>query len=478
MSKKYSTIKIYVPGGVLSPGDLRRIVTTAHHFGCDYIQFGNRQEIIFKVLSHYEEDIKIRFQTIQYYYTINDIEHHNIVTSNIVKNIFKSVNWLSEGLYLEIINSFDFIPKVKVSITDPMQGVVPLMSSRINFIASNYDNFWFLYHKSEKNELYVYPVLFHGTELAQLVKAIENYEKEYLFLTPQDLSFEILNLREWYVKTFDEGIKLEHKRFPNTEGFHSYGDKFWLGLFQREYYYSISFLDSLCIVCSQTNNNKIHISPWNGIIIKNIEEKDIDVWEKLLGKYKISTGHSSLELCWQLTEINEKAIDLKKYFVTAIEKEEIRTEGLTFGLKTSKEDPSTSIIIEKNYYFNWKYFKSLQYFTIYYRKDFNSRSLEKTLFADNVRKDDVPIFLRFLCQKYYSVLSSPLPVSNVQEENKGAKANNQETIYQCEECLTIFIPKPEGKLEILEEPTEEFKCSVCDSGKESLKKTMFNELIC
>ena len=57
--------RIYVPGGVLSPGELRRIVNAAQYFGTKNIHMGNRQDFVFTCDKKYLNEIPKRLGNIQ-----------------------------------------------------------------------------------------------------------------------------------------------------------------------------------------------------------------------------------------------------------------------------------------------------------------------------------------------------------------------------------------------------------------------------
>ena len=118
---KKITGKILVPGGVLSPGELRKIVNTAHYYHTGSITFGNRQEILVSINANFLDEIHRRLSGGQYHFT-TDQSVSNIVTSFVSRNVFHSTPWLTEGVYLEILASFTRESSLKINITDPQQS--------------------------------------------------------------------------------------------------------------------------------------------------------------------------------------------------------------------------------------------------------------------------------------------------------------------------------------------------------------------
>jgi len=48
------------------------------------------------------------------------------------------------------------------------------------------------------------------------------------------------------------------------------------------------------------------------LIIKGIENKHRNLWDKLLGKYGINVRHAANELNWQVEDLSPEGLSLKK----------------------------------------------------------------------------------------------------------------------------------------------------------------------
>lgn len=59
-------IRLFIPGGILSPGDLRKVVSSAYHFGTDSIHISSRQELLLKCEDQYKRSLEQRFSFLQY----------------------------------------------------------------------------------------------------------------------------------------------------------------------------------------------------------------------------------------------------------------------------------------------------------------------------------------------------------------------------------------------------------------------------
>lgn len=480
------TGKIYVPGGVLSPGELRRIVSAVQYFGTENIHIGSRQELIFKADKKYRSEISKRIGSIQYHYEIAEFFHSNISTSFPSKNISNSTPWLSEDLYLEILSSFDYHPRLKINIVDPLQALVPLFTGELNFVASTFDNCWFLFLRldpSKKPEMW--PVLVDGNEISALSGAIEDILSKTRKMSLINLEAYIYNLRDWNFKIIAKEFSLKPARFFNYEGFHAIGDKYWLGIYQRENSFPVNFIENLCILCGQTNIGSINVTPWNSFIIKNIQEKDIPLWESLLGQFGINTGHSSLELNWQIPELDKKALAIKNYIFQSFEKTGLRTEGLVFGVSDQSYDLTSSIFITKRAVRLFNKFHLYTTYGVKYKKNFDVNSWEAIPFADGLRKRNLPSVLSYVAGLYYQNLhigldtQSLTPVKNtiVSTDVKPKEA------YQCTHCLTVYDPAYGDSLRNISagiafrELPEEYTCSLCEAPKKDFVAVQMDTLV-
>ena len=134
--------RIFIKGGVLSPGELKRVIELAEALGLDDISFGSRQDINFPV-TETNKSILDQFPDLTMA-SVTDAQNQNIVCSYVSSDIFKNTPWLNGVKYLYILENFRYNPKLKINITDPKQQLVPLFSGELNFIASEHEDYWYL----------------------------------------------------------------------------------------------------------------------------------------------------------------------------------------------------------------------------------------------------------------------------------------------------------------------------------------------
>lgn len=111
--------RILIKGGVTSPGELKDSITMLEATGLTEVYFGSRQDLLFPLENTTEESIAqiSKFNT----EIIPERSNQNIVSSYVSADIFDMTYWLKGSTYLYILERFDYLPKLKINITDPKQ---------------------------------------------------------------------------------------------------------------------------------------------------------------------------------------------------------------------------------------------------------------------------------------------------------------------------------------------------------------------
>lgn len=220
--------RLIVNGGVLSPGELKYICEAAESFGLDTISFGSRQDIIFPDLIDIE-----KLETFDKLQIVGPtkLRVENIVSSYVSADIFPSTSWLTSDRYLYILEQFKYELKLRVNITDPKQRLVPLFTGHINFIASEHEDYWYLYIRlPEWKKTEMYPALIYSWDLDKVEIAIENMLQE----EPENVET-IFGLVSDAIdtnnRTVDKPLQVPFYPFPYYEGMNRIGDNYWLGLY-------------------------------------------------------------------------------------------------------------------------------------------------------------------------------------------------------------------------------------------------------
>ncbi|MDD7887706.1 rubredoxin domain-containing protein [Flavivirga sp. 57AJ16] len=479
MDERY---RLMINGGVLSPGELKYICEVAEGLGLDAISFGSRQDIIFP--ERIDESKFSQFDKVQFVKPKRDgIE--NIASSYVSAEILPSTSWLTSDRYLYVLEQFKHHPQLRINVTDPKQRLVPLFTGNVNFIASEHEDYWYLYLRLPGwKKTQMYPALIYSWDMDKIELTIENIlqEEPETIETVFDLVSDAIDTNN---RTVDEPLEVPFYPFPYYEGMNRIGtDRYWLGLYWRNNRYDLKFLKVMCELCSENKIGKISITPWKSFIVKGIPLHSKLKWEKLLGKFGINVRHSMLEMNWHLPVNDKEALSLKKYLVTNFDQNDISTYGLTFGITNYDSDTYnfTSIVIEKNRQPGpIGGFKIRDTYNLLYAKNFDPNTREYIMHVQDVDKVELPGLLMELSQLYFEQLGTE------REEENGAVSNKEtveEEVYQCSECMTVYneiygdmtqgIP-PNTSFESL--PTD-YECSLCEAPKSSLiKKTIVKTII-
>jgi rubredoxin len=471
--KKSDLIRAFVKGGFLSPADLLKIMELSKNLGNKYVLFGSRQDIMFPSRGANEATLEKAFRAINIEYELGSDQsvYQNIVSSYAVVNIVETTNWVKEDTYNVVIDGFEYMPRLKINIVDPEQGLVPLFTGELNFIASEEENYWYLYIRDPRKGQVIecWPRLIYGQDIPKISRELEKIFLELLPFTTEELHMILKNnyVRINY-KPIQEKLKFPETTFPYYEGLNAMlNNQYWLGLYWRNNQYDIDFMTAACRLCQETNVSKINIIPWKAFIIKGIKATDRLRWEKLMGKFGINERHSSLELNWHLPVIDPEALELKKFLVRELDQQDISTHGLTFTIKTNRDMfLFTAIVIEKSSGIGST---PGEHYNILYAKNFNPNNVVHHTYARGVKKEMIPSLLIELSKLYFRQLNPEK--EHTTEVKQDVHMNGYVTSYQCSNCLTIYDKKygdpasniPPGVP--FENLPETYKCHVCDSVK-------------
>jgi len=391
--------------------------------------------------------------------------YQNIVSSYVAVHVTETTNWVKEDTYHFVIDNFDYRPKIKINIVDPVQSLVPLFTGELNFVASKQENYWYLYIRNG-NQIECWPKLIFTQDIAIISRILEELILSFASITVEELFVIIQSRKRINYHPITEVLKFTDTAFPYYEGINAMlNGLFWLGLYWRNDQYDIDFMSATCRLCQETNIAKINIIPWKAFIVKGIKSTDRIRWEKLMGKFGINERHSSLELNWHLPVIDAEALDLKRFLVRELDQQDISTHGLTFTIKTHRDMLLfTAIVIEKN-----MELENSERYNILYAKNFNPNNITYRSYAHGIRKEAIPALLIELSKLYFRQLNPER--EQLSGTVKTPQLNGVVSSYQCSNCLTIYDKKygdPFANISpgvSFEQLPDSYKCHVCDSPK-------------
>ena len=466
--------RILIKGGVTSPGELKDIITMLEAGGLKEVFFGSRQDLLFPLQNAKEEQLEqiSKFNTD----IVSDRSYQNIVTSYVSADIFDMTHWLKGSTYLYILEGFDYLPKLKINITDPKQRLVPIFNGNLNFIASESEDYWYLNIKLPHwTKSVYYPVLIYSWDIHTIAKAIEEIYRD---ISDVEELFFILNKRlDTNNRTIERELVAPYIKFPYYEGMNRMGlDQYWLGLYWRNNRYNLDFLKELCGYCLDNSIGKICITPWKSFIIKGIKSSSRPELERFLGQKGINIRHSQLEMNWHLPVDDMEALELKKFLVLSFDQNDISTYGLTFGIsnETGKRTHFSSIVIEKNAPTAMvRDFAIRPTYNVLYFRNFDPNTQEYKVYAQEVDKMELPALLMELSKQYFYQLGRAVPKK---EAPKNANVNILKEVYQCSSCFTVY-DKTYGDSKaniavgtLFMDIAEDYCCPVCSAPKSGFEK--------
>ncbi|MDE3742484.1 rubredoxin [Maribacter polysaccharolyticus] len=429
--------RILLKGGVTSPGELKDIILMLETAGLKEVHFGSRQDLLFPLKGVKAEE---QLESLSKFNTdiVADRGCQNIVSSYVSADIFDMTYWLKGSTYLYILEGFDYLPQLKINITDPKQRLVPLFSGNLNFIASESEDYWYLNVKLPhwQNSAF-YPVLVYSWDLVTISKIIETI---YGDISDVDELFYVISKKiDTNNKTVDKPLNVPYLTFPYYEGMNRMGlDLYWLGLYWRNNKYDLSFLKEFCGFCLDNSIGKICITPWKSFIVKGIKQNSRPDLERFLGQWGINIRHSQLEMNWHVPVDDTEALELKKFLVRSFDQNDISTYGLTFGISNDvgKRSHFASIIIEKNSApIIVKDFEVRPTYNVLHFENFDPNTRKYLVHAQDVDKIELPGLLMELSRKYFEQLGK---VKLSKEPLKKTEEKVLRTVHQCKSCLTVY----------------------------------------
>jgi rubredoxin len=442
-SRDYSLLKINLMGGIVSPGTLLHILAAARQAGVRNVSFGARQQLLIWVKAETVRgsgliEFTNQLKELEIDFEVDSEVYPNIISSYCAEEVFPTGAWLSEGIYRDVFDGFNYQPKLKVNISDSHQSFTPFFTGNLNFIASEIQNFWYLYVRfKQSNRIFLFPILVYTLEIPKVCERIEAVILDNANLSETEVYEQVIAKGAIISQVFKEDLKLPRFMLPYYEGFNRYGDKTWLGIYRRNENFSIDFMEDICQLCLDTKIGQICTTPWKSLIIKGIENKDRGLWDALLGKHTINVRHAANELNWQIEDNSEEGLELKKNIIREFDDDDVRTFGLSFAVQTrAKSEVFGSVVIKKR-----KIFAGMSsVYDIYHTPDYNPNTRELVLFEADINKAHVPEILQRLSKRYYLQMAQKEATTTKASIGQNLSKGNvlMTTVHQCKSCLTRY----------------------------------------
>lgn len=471
-------VKVNLPGGFVSVGDFRALLEAVDEVGIKTVKIGTRQQLLFLATPEQMEELDYHFFNQELLHEVNENRHPNIVSSYVADGIYNRQHWLREGVYKDILTSFEFTPKLKINIVDANQSFVPYYTGNLNFVSSSMGNYWHVYIRWPKtNQVFGWCSLVYSMDIAAISRELEaiildqkDLSEEEITAICSGLESKIKETERFHFQPQTAPLTESEFRLPYYEGFNRYDDKYWLGIYRPDESYTVSFLLDVCKVCQVSRVGQVYMTPWRSLIIKDIREENRKEWDVVLDKHRINLRHASNELNWQIEDWCEPALKLKRSIVRYFDRWNLRTYRLCFGIKIgSNSGIWGSIILKKT---NGEDGESS--FDIFHTKDFNANSHILVPYKQEVVKKLLPEVLKELCDSFYDAT-----LQNGHSINKDSatalpelsRGTPQERPFQCSDCLSIYDPAYGDVLASVapgvafDDLPADYTCGLCGSPK-------------
>ncbi|HVI47459.1 MAG TPA: rubredoxin [Chitinophaga sp.] len=481
MAKQVHTLQVNFTGGIISPGKLHELLDIVSSMTITYIRFGLRQQLLIDVPDKYMPDFISACSDHQ----INLSTYPNILSSYPAADIFINNTWLTEGIYKDVFNLFDYSPALKVNICDSRQTFVPLFTGHVNWVASGSLHYWYLYLRPPgSQQLYAWPELIYTNNIAIVTKAAEILLQEGV--QPDVICQSVKESVSYIFKEKTEDPALPAFRLPYYEGFNRHHNTYWLGIYRRDEDFSVAFLKEVCKICMQTRIGQLYATPWKSLVIKDIEAMHRNLWDYVLDKHGINVRHAANELNWQVEDNCEDGLVLKRHIIRYFDVADVRTYGLCFSVKIQR--PASlfgNIIIRRRENRHGSQLKYMQRYDIFHTAGFSANAATIVPYRQNVSKEHLGPYVAALCKLFYEQKSETDILEHfVQEQQQSIQINEPEHIvYQCSSCLTVYDPAAGDAAQGAPPGTPfdalpaEYSCSVCDAGVEVFKEVGYEKLV-
>ncbi|RYY20495.1 MAG: rubredoxin domain-containing protein, partial [Cytophagaceae bacterium] len=446
MPSSLHPIKINLPGGIVSAGDLLTILEAAERAEVEQVQFGGRQQLLFSVGGAHRRGLLQALAQADIACETGPEQHPNICSSFVVEDVFHNTAWLREGVYKDILDLFDFQPRLKINLIDRNQTFVPFFTGNLNFITSDTSNYWYLYVRfPQTNTLHCWPSLIYSEDIPGLSSAVERiifaHQEKFYNQPAADgaLLHSLVSAGNAFVlQPLGAPLTLPQFTLPYYEGFNRYGSRLWLGIYRRNESFSVAFLKAVCQVCLQTRLGQLCTTPWKSLIIKGIALDDRPLWDAVLRRHRINVRHAANELNWQVEDRCAQGLDLKHELVRYFNEEDIRTYQLSFAIKTQPRTGLFGSIVVRNQLDSLtRTGLHAEQFEILHTRDFNPNSKDFVSFRQKVSRENLPWYLAQLCDVFYEQQAAATTPAEEPAPPPAPEAAAP-LLHQCRHCGTVY----------------------------------------
>ena len=355
-NRYFHSVRILSEGGRLSVQKMKLLLEAARGADLTHMYIDSRQSLFFNTgaLPTRKEQVQSFTQQLSVLgVSCAQENEQNIVSSLPSAQVFAYTSWLDTAMYHVLLrelqevgfgcnmNSEPHLTRpskslLSISLIDNRQSFIPHLCSELNFIASETEDYWYLYirYGQVTSPPVLWPFLIGGPCLAQFARSLADD-----LVSGCDLQKCVVQYSQdtrWQMMIVNCSVEKAHAALPRYEGFISYGQNLHaLGIVRADQTFDLLMVEQMLKLMQHQNITDLYTTPWGSLLIKGIHEENIPVWNRLLCLHHCDVGLSYGHLNW-LIQTKDFArlplIKLRSRLAQNLQDNNLRTWGLTFAL--------------------------------------------------------------------------------------------------------------------------------------------------
>ena len=437
MGTHASDMILHTAGGRIPFSVLRHAAELAMVHGNGCITLGSRQEIILgEIQSQSRDRVRRELGSLL-------VEHHprrpNIVTTRPVAGRAGRTPWLSDGAYESVLSQFMTAPAIPVNLSDPRQGVLPLYTGQINFIASPEPGYW---HVSFNARGQLRPIVLstavHGDGVPAATFVVQNAIMHDNALDLPELQRTLVENLGGLARELPPSVAVRHDEVRPVEGFEfdAQSDCYTLGIPVLAQPLPGAFLVDLCLAARGLSIATAGLTPWQSLLIHGISSSARADFERLLLRHRVSIHTGAWDsACFQ--DIHTPgAVKAGAELLSALNQNFPHPGGLRIGLTDHcGVIPDTPIVVRaETPPARWP-FRPEPRFNVYVRENFDRFNPMLISCATGVGAGRMRHVVLDLVERFGAGQAAGVPLAT---QLLPAPLRGVALIHQCAECHTEY----------------------------------------
>lgn len=338
-------------GGVFSAAHLRYISETALAMGDGRIHLGARQSFLLKLeepsqlcQAPYVPGLSIHLANVQ--------PPAPCITSALPwHGLGEGTPWLRESHYQQLIDQLGKHasgPALDVHLSDPVQRWGLRHAAPVNLLASTREHYWRLtLHPKTHAQPWITPYVIHTRAAAEAVAALNAAG----VLAGAEMEERLAGLAGGLIQhgwLFDPTpLPSPPQRCEPCDGWLRQADgRLALGILNVDGSFAAEFLLELSLLAQRQALRRIGLTPWHGLIVRDITEEQAGAWRLLLSRHSIALRQTPTSAhFWQLGDETAQFQALRRRLISELDRQLGPAADLSFALTDETPSPTTAIVI-------------------------------------------------------------------------------------------------------------------------------------